>query len=210
MPINVVVDLSHVNQTADFVAVAGAGIVGVIHKATEGVGHVDPLYATRAPVAREAGLLWGAYHFGTGRHTGAEQADFFLATVGQAAPTLLALDFEENPSGPSMSLDQARDFVSHIHSQTGCWPGIYVGDYLRGMLGDAPDPVLTQCWLWLAEYAPIPTRAPRQWTRWTLWQYTDGKSGPQPRSVDGIGPCGRDQFAGDLAALQKLWLGTGT
>jgi lysozyme len=47
MPIEVI-DLSHDDASVDFDAVAQAGIVGVIHKATQGVGDVDPLYAPRA------------------------------------------------------------------------------------------------------------------------------------------------------------------
>jgi lysozyme len=148
-----------------------------------------------------------AYHFGTGRRAGGDQADFFLSTVGSSPQTLLALDFEENPSGPSMSLVQAREFVTRLHARTGRWPGIYAGHYLREHLGDAAEPVLTNCWLWFAEYAPTPNRMPPQWPSWTLWQYTDGRSGPGPRSVAGIGPCDRDRFNGDLAGLRTLWPG---
>jgi hypothetical protein len=36
-----VVDLSHHNDVADFGAVNDAGIAGIIHKATEGVGFTD-------------------------------------------------------------------------------------------------------------------------------------------------------------------------
>lgn len=171
MPLNVIVDLSRDDPHVDFAAVAKAGIVGVIHKASEGVGYVDPLYAKRAPLARAAGLYWGAYHFGTGMRAGADQADFFLATVG-LSPQTLVLDFEKNPNGPSMSLDQARAFVTRIHARTGRWPGLYAGSYLREQLGNAPEPVLTRCWMWLAEYAPAPKRLPPQWSTWTLWQYT--------------------------------------
>jgi lysozyme len=205
MPINVVVDISQAEHPVDFSAVAEAGIVGVIHKATEGVGYVEPHFVERAPLAQQAGLLWGAYHFGTGRRSGADQADFFLATVGATPQTLLVLDFEQNPRGPSMSLEQARDFVTRVQQQTGRWPGLYAGHYLRDQLGDEADAVLSQCWLWYAEYAPAPQRVPTQWASWTLWQYTDGTNGPPPRTVTGIGPCDRDQFNGDLAALRALW-----
>ena len=206
MPLELI-DLSHDDATVDFNAAARAGIVGVIHKATEGVGDVDPLYATRAPLARNAGLLWGAYHFGTGHHDGGDQADFFLSTVGSSPETLLALDFEENPSGLSMSLEQAREFVTRVHDRTGRWPGLYAGHYLREQLGDGPESVLTNCWLWFAEYAATPSRMPPQWPSWTLWQYTDGTSGPTAHPAAGLEPCDRDQFNGELAGLRQLWLG---
>src|SRR5437867_4109626 len=108
--LNAVIDLSHHNNAVDFRRVKAAGIVGVIHKATQGVGHVDPSYAASRSGARAAGLLWGAYHFGTGGD-GVEQADHFLDAVDPAPDTLLALDFEVDPQGPSMTLDQARAFV---------------------------------------------------------------------------------------------------
>ena len=46
-PINVVVDLSHHNETVDFAKMKAAGIVGVIHKATQGLTYVDETYAGR-------------------------------------------------------------------------------------------------------------------------------------------------------------------
>jgi len=58
-----VVDLSHHNDVTDFSKVKAAGIVGVIHKSTEGTGFADKMYAVRRGHAIDAGLLWGAYHF---------------------------------------------------------------------------------------------------------------------------------------------------
>ena len=53
------------SRVSDFAAVRRSGILGVIHKATEGGDFVDKSYAIRQPQAEQAGLLWGAYHFGT-------------------------------------------------------------------------------------------------------------------------------------------------
>jgi lysozyme len=36
-PINAVIDLPHHNETVDFEQFKGAGVVGVIHKATQGL-----------------------------------------------------------------------------------------------------------------------------------------------------------------------------
>src|SRR5262245_19681427 len=97
---NVVVDLSHHNADPDFaVARDDGGIVGVIHKATQGLGYTDPTYVERAGAAAGEGLLWGAYHFGTGSD-GVYQAEHFLDVVQPADDTLLVLDFEANPQGP--------------------------------------------------------------------------------------------------------------
>jgi lysozyme len=116
------------------------------------------------------------------------------------------LDFEQNPGGPSMSLDDARAFVTHVNEVTGRFPGFYSGSYIKQLLGSAKDPVLAQCWLWLAEYGSTAV-VPPNWPTWTMWQYTDGAVGPEPHQVAGIGHCDRDKFNGSEAQLQKLWQG---
>ena len=201
--INVVVDLSHHNDVSSWNDVVAAGIVGVIHKASEGVGYTDPMYAERRPHATGVGLLWGAYHFGT-NGDGAAQADYFLQQAAPDEGTLLVLDFEENPSGGSMTIAQAEDFVSEVYRQTGRWPGLYAGGYFKGLLGNASNATLANCWLWWAEYGPAPY-IPANWPTWTMWQYTDGVSGPQPHTVNGISDVDRDQFNGDIDGLERLW-----
>jgi lysozyme len=202
-PLNAVVDISHNNGDVDFQLAQGDGIVGVIHKATEGLTEVDPMYETNKAKAAAAELLWGAYHFGTGGD-GVGQAQHFLAVVGTFDNTLLVLDFEPNPTGPSMSLVDARAFVTQVNQTTGRFPGLYSGSYIKQLLGSGKDPVLAQCWLWLPEYGPTPI-VPPNWPTWTMWQYTDGSIGPEPHQVAGIGSCDRDQFNGTEAQLRVLW-----
>jgi lysozyme len=200
---NAIVDLSHHNAAVDFDAARAAGIVAAIHKTTQGDQYVDPTYAPRRPRALASGMLWGAYHFGVGADGGA-QADHFLATVGSDAGTLRVLDFEANPQGPSMTLAQARAFVTRVFDRTGRWPGLYSGHYLKELLNGGSDPVLQNCWLWLSQYGSEPV-IPPNWSRWTLWQYTDGGAGPPPHEVPGIGRCDRDTFNGTLDGVRQLW-----
>ena len=202
--INVVVDISHHNGNVDLGKAKAAGIVGVIHKATQGTSMVDKMYQQNRTKAQAAGLLWGAYHFAT-LADGAAQADFFLSKANADPQMLLVLDFEPNGNS-TMTLDQARAFVSRINDVTGKFPGFYSGSLIKQLLGGKPvDPLLSQCFLWIAQYGPAPTNIPATWPTWTMWQYTDGNVGPQPHSVDGIGNCDRDQFNGSVEALQKLW-----
>src|SRR5262249_11276583 len=64
---NSVVNLSHYDlMRPDFVGMANSGIVGVIHEATYPRLQRDARYDERQRAALEAGLLWGAYHFGDG------------------------------------------------------------------------------------------------------------------------------------------------
>lgn len=191
-----VVDLSHFNAGPDFLRAKRAGLCAVVHKASQGIAFCDPLYAERRHAAESAGLLWGAYHFGT-NDDGAAQADFFLKAAQGALPVL---DFEENPAGESMTVDQARAFVQRIESVTGIRPGIYGGDYLREQLGVSADPVLGTCWLWWSQY-DAQASIPGNWKAWTLWQYTDSAA------IEGIGACDCSRFNGTAEELEKFWSG---
>ena len=203
--INVVIDLSHHNGRVNLVKARADGVIGVIQKATQGGTFVDPTYEQNHTQASNAGVLWGAYHFGTGSD-GVRQADHFLSTVDPAQDTLLILDLESNPQGPSMPLEEARAFVTHIKEKTGRSPGIYSGHYVKELLGTSLDPVLGACWFWLAQYGPTAV-VPPNWSTWTIWQYTDGAQGPDPHQVKGIGRCDRDRFNGTETELRKLWAG---
>ena len=197
-------DLSHYNQNLDFSQIKKAGgIVGVIHKVTQGAKYVDPTYEDHMKNALEVGLLWGAYHFGTAAD-GVEQAQYFLDVVQPDGQTLLALDFEANPHGPSMNLEEARSFVTHINEQNGNWPILYSGHYVKQLLGSTQDPVRAQCPFWLAQYGPTAV-VPANWQTWTFWQYTDGAASPPPHDVAGARLSDRDYFNGDLSALLTLW-----
>jgi lysozyme len=202
-PLNVVIDISHHNGNVNLAKAKEDGILGVIQKATQGQSFKDPTYERNRQKAKDAGLLWGAYHFGTGSD-GLKQAQHFLDTVGNDPGTLLALDFEPNPTGSSMDLEEARAFVIHINEERRRFPGFYSGHYIKQLLGTSTDPILAECWFWLAQYGPTPV-VPRNWKTWTMWQYTDGAVGPKPHTVRGIGRCDRDKFNGSEAQLKKLW-----
>jgi len=204
---NGVIDISHHNGTVDFQKASQNGIAGVIHKATQGQTNVDPTFKDHRTKVQAAGLLWGAYHFGTGSD-GVKQADQFLNVVQPDAATLLVLDLEANPQGPNMPLVEAHAFVTHVKEVTGRWPGLYSGHYIKELLGTQTDPVLANCWFWLAQYGPTAV-VPVNWATWTMWQYTDGALGPQPHEVPGVGRCDRDRYNGTEAQLRAWWAAGG-
>lgn len=207
MMLNAIVDISHHNKVTSFTKVRQAGVLGVIQKATQGVSFKDPTFASNRKRIRDAGLLFGAYHFGTAGDAAA-QADFLLSTAGGSG-ALLVLDFEPNPQGHDMSLLEAEQFVHHVFAATGRYPGLYSGHTIKEALAAAgiqrPDQTeLSKCWLWIAQYGPAPL-IPKVWDRWTMWQYTDGAIGPEPHQVTGIGRCDRDQFNGSAEELRAFW-----
>lgn len=202
---NVVIDLSHNNESVDLVKAHADGILGVIHKATQGTAFSDRAYLAHRAQAQQAGLLWGAYHFGTGADPAA-QARFFLRMAQPRPGDLIVLDFEPNPGAPAntMSLVQAHTFIATVQNATGITPGLYGGAYLKQQLATVDDDTLSACWLWWAQYGMVPA-IPPVWPAWTLWQYTDGHHGMPPFAVDGVGPCDRDQYPGAVEDLRAKW-----
>jgi len=203
---NAVIDISHHNTISSFEDVAKSGVLAVVHKATQGTRFVDPTLQTHRSEIEKAGLLFGAYHFGTAG-SGSDQADHLLSVVG--SDTLLVLDLEGNPQGFDMALEEAEEFVHHIADKTGRLPGLYSGHTIKEMLSaagirDPSQTILSQCWLWIAQYGSRPL-VPAIWSNWRLWQYTDGAAGPTPHEVIGIGRCDRDQFNGTEDELKTFW-----
>ena len=203
MPTAMVIDLSHFNTNVNFPQVRASGVVGVIHKATQGTGYVDPTYAQRKPLAVQAGLLWGAYHFGTGDDVDAQVSNF-LNTTQPDGSFVLVLDFEDNGSN-SMSLDQAKQFLAAVEQQSGQQPVLYTGGYFNQCTGNQADASLAPYRVWWAQYASAPAVNPT-WPNYWLWQYSDGSAGPDERVVNGASPCDCNAHAGDEASLRATWV----
>ena len=199
-----VIDLSHHNQVEDWERVRRAGIVAVIHKATEGATFRDPKFRERREAARASGLLWGSYHFSSGVEIGG-QVDNYLSHADPRDDELVSLDWEESFSGTDMSLEQAEAFADLVERRLGRPPVLYGGRHLRETLTGVERSTLSRCPLWYARFAEAPVGVPALWERWTLWQHTDGRSGAEPREVDGIGPCDRDRFGGTEEELRRRW-----
>nr|BAN20199.1 unknown secreted protein [Riptortus pedestris] len=200
--VNKVVDISHWNKI-NFKLAKEDGILGVIHKATQGLEYIDPTYRDRSKAAKKQGLLWGAYHFGV-RASGIYQADHFFRAVGNRSDVLLALDIEPNGNN-TMTLGQAEEFVLALVDLTHRHPIIYgSASFLSSYLGESV--ILRRCNLWVAHYTyDSQPRLPRGATSWLFWQYTDGVKGNKPRKVKGIGPCDRDKFNGTEQTLVNNW-----
>ncbi|HUP61025.1 MAG TPA: glycoside hydrolase family 25 protein [Thermoanaerobaculia bacterium] len=199
-----VADISHWSGNVNLATAKGSGLSGIIQKATQGTTYVDPTLQTNAKKAKSAPLAFGTYHFGTNAD-GAAQANFYLKNV-KGYSGLLVLDFESNSTPEtSMTLAQAEAFVQTLQEATGIWPGVYCGSYAKQLLAATPSPILSNCWLWYAQYGPAPLIPQPSWKSWTMWQYTDGHSGIDTTPVSGIGACDRETFNGDAAGLTAFW-----
>jgi len=206
--LNAVFDISHLNEYVDLAQAKAGGMQAVFQKATQSGGatlYHDKTYPTRRTAAKAAGLLWGAYHFGTAGD-GTQQASEFLAYAQPDKDTLLVLDFERcTTTGEStMSEAEAIAFINEVKAQTGKYPGIYGGSLLKSVMQSNPQSELANCWLWIAQYSSAP-QLPEGWSEYTFWQYTDGTNGPGAVPVAGVGKCDRDIFRGTAAELTAFW-----
>lgn len=178
-----VVDLFHLDTVTSLQQAAESGIWGIIHKATTGATGTDGQYANRRQAALDAGLLWGAYHWGTNADVD-DQVDNFLTVAQPDAAVLVALDFEET-SGNQMTLDQAREFLTKVAQQLGRKPVLYCGGLFKSEMGSQRDAFFGSHRLWLAQYGSNP-EPQASWDSIWLWQYTDSTTGLQPNQVPGI------------------------
>lgn len=200
-----VIDLSVYNDVQSFTTLKAQGIYGIIHKASEGRTFRDRTYQTRRKAAADAGLLFGAYHFGNDSDVHAQVGNF-LAAAEPDEDTLLALDYESN-GNHTMGLEQCREFLSLVRDMTGRSPVLYSGNLIKEQLGTKIDLGFTGYRLWLAQYGVRPV-SQISWAQPWLWQYTDGEHGPQPHIVSGIGgqvDC--NSFNGTSDELKIQWSG---
>ena len=192
----VVVDINHADASReedgkhvdliDWEKVKEAGILGIIHKATEGSHFIDPMYHERERKARAHGLLWGAYHFMRPGDVG-DQVSKFISVVGKipaSGPpfTRYVLDYEDE----KLALWQAERWLELIHTVTGQRAWLYGGGLLKEQLERRHHNALSQFPLWLAEYGPV-AKVPPLWPKYVLWQRTGDGIGPGIHDVPGIG-----------------------
>lgn len=193
-----IIDINH-NNDIDLSAARNAGILAVIHKATEGATFQDPLYATRRAEAKQLSLLWGAYHFGTAADV-SQQFQNFTAAAQLEAGDLAALDYEDN-AGNQMTLQQAEEFVTMFEQQFGYLPLLYGSSLLKSVPATSP---LAGCGLWIAAYEDVTQPSlPLAFSSYKLWQFTDGTA-PTPLQTAGS-TVDRDRYNGTQAQLMASW-----
>jgi lysozyme len=201
-----VVDLSHYTWAnnpggLDFGAAKAAGVQAVIYKVTEGATYADPTYARGRALAQAAGLMWGAFHFGTAAPLD-EQLDNFFNTADPDDQTLMCLDFESNGPNPAntMPAQTALDFLDAADARLGRKLTLYTGGHMVDAFGHAPVARLQDRRLWWAEYGVASPTLHPTWNSYWLWQYTESGQ------IDGLGVCDCNTFDGDDGALAGSWI----
>jgi len=201
MPTTRVIDLSHHNTIPSSLQPArDAGVWGVIHKLTEGSSYTDDKVDSRYYLAKQAGLLWGVYHFIRPGNI-EQQAEFFVDQAGALEvaddETLYVLDYEDT----GVSLDDALTFMRRVEELTGREPALYSGHVLKEALGGKPNDAISDYRLWLAQYSSSPDLPPGFDSYW-LWQFSESGS------VPGIDPpVDLNAYDGTEEALRSDWSG---
>lgn len=196
-----VIDLSHYNVIPQSLQNArDEGVLGLIHKATEGSTYVDEKLAARHHLAKDAGMLWGCYHFLNSKSSGEEQARHFVDTMDMQGvlndDTLVACDHEDTDAALSL----VRDFLLSLHERVGRMPVIYSGHVLKEQLADYVGEDIP-IRLWLAQYSDNPEVPPGFDDYW-LWQFADDGV------VSGIdGPVDLNLYEGTEEQLRAEWAG---
>lgn len=170
-----VIDIFHGDNNEkmpDWETLKKAGIFAVAHKCTQGTTYADPRYLDRMKAAKDHGLIWLAYHFGTAAPAAA-QADYFLQRAHLSENDGAACDYEDYSS--QMTLSQAVFFMNAVDVSRNryCW--IYSGNRIRETVsGRAPAQLdmFSKRPLWLAEYGPV-ERVPAPWKSAAMWQYSE-------------------------------------
>ncbi|WP_267202470.1 GH25 family lysozyme [Limosilactobacillus kribbianus] len=152
---------------------------GVIVKATQGTGYVNPRCNHQWDLAGSLGKLRGLYHYAGGGNPVSE-AQYFISNIkNYVGQGILILDWESYQNASWGNSNWARQFVDEVHRLTGVWCVIYVQESALWQVANCAN----TCGVWVAKYASM------NWNSWTLpnmgvsagafgaltgWQFTGG------------------------------------
>jgi lysozyme len=176
------IDIAHYDAVPDWKTIQGFGVSFVFHKATEGVGSTDLLFAERWKTLGEFGMTRGAYHFFHPDQDPAAQAHHFLSVVSIGKGDLpAALDVETGSPTTSGLLE----WLGIVEKATGKVPFIYTS--AKG--GFIPnDKRFARYPLWVAHYNVQTPVVPPAWSEhgqtWTLWQEDEAGAHGHTYDVD--------------------------
>ena len=186
------IDIASYQQGLDL-RQAAAEIDGVVIKATEGTGYVNPCCDGHWSQAGEARLLRGFYHF-AGDSDPVAEADYFMEhTAGYFGQGVPVLDWEGN-----QGVAWVNSFVNRVHDVKGVWCWIYANPWRFNQGGVEPN-----CMRWVAAYPEVASPSFAQAEGWDAPE-VDGLVGAWQFCSDGRlsywgGNLDFDLFYGDAA-----------
>jgi GH25 family lysozyme M1 (1,4-beta-N-acetylmuramidase) len=164
-----------------------SGLDFVIAKATEGIGFTDPTLPWYHAQARQAGVLFGAYHFGHPEQSAGKSEAFMftgaLSAIGGAASGMsLWYDYEAPAAGwqttPDNDAGVITDFIGHLkdghpHAKVGIYSNLDGFGRILPILHAAGIHVYDALWLADPTTQAETTDAPlgRFGASWNIHQY---------------------------------------
>jgi lysozyme len=192
------IDVSHYQPTVDWIKWKNDGVKFASCKATQGVTLIDSCFKKHYADAKANGLVRQAYHYWEIHHSGAVQANFFwnaVKDVYEKSDLPLCCDFEdvEKPQlAPEDYKANVLEFLTTLERISGRVPMIYTGKwYIDEYSGVIPE--LAKYPLWLSGYTKTRPAAPKPWSNYDFWQWTDQ------------GGADQDIFFGTLTELKQKY-----
>lgn len=149
------IDISSYQAALNLVAVSKS-IQGVIVKATEGTGYVNPYCDKHYQQAKKCNLLRGFYHFAGTDKPEAEAEYFWNNCRNYFRDGIPVLDWEEK-----QSVDWVNRFVRHLKDISGIWCWIYANPWRFNQGG-----VEKNCARWVATRPAVTHPTFTQATQW--------------------------------------------
>ena len=181
------IDVSHWQETIDWVKVKNAGKKFAYLKATETTNFLDNKYATNRAQAKANGIKVGAYHFarpGTNANDAVNEATWFIKNAAPVSGELIpVLDLEVTGGLTDSQLEAwAKAFMDRVYALTGVRGAIYTSpSFWSSNVGNSTKlAVAGYKVLWVAHWTTgsAPTVPGSNWNGngWTFWQYTSSGS----------------------------------
>lgn len=146
------VDCSHYQPNFDFGRARREGIEFAILKATEGASHVDDRFSRHVGAARDAGMLYAAYHYQRSGDSAAAQAANITRVVPKDCPVIL--DVEDGGGNVGLT----RDITNRLNGAGWHTPLLYLPSWYWQQIGKPDLRGLPP--LWYSRYPSNATGAP--------------------------------------------------
>lgn len=117
----------------------------------------------------------GGYWFAGGGNASAEASYFLRCMEPLAENDVYALDIEHGSTWDLNTPEPVAwvtEFVNYVHNKIGVWPLVYMN--LATLNGHNWDSILTNCGLWLADWAVSPNDTIPTSHTYVMQQYSDG------------------------------------
>lgn len=183
------IDISTIQGTVDFQAVAATGVQFVICRCGVGNGGKDANYDKNVAAATAAGLKVAAYHFvyplpnvaSQPLRDPVKQAQLHAGWAGSTATVPVVCcdlewpvpqDWAKWGCSASQIVQWVTTYLQAYEQATGVRPVVYTYPYFAEAIS-LPQSFAATYQLWIASYTANPA-IPKPWTDWVMWQDSGG------------------------------------